>query len=428
MELCFRICFLTGKNEKKRLFFLGEKNKIILKSNRFEGEHMVELFAKIFLKDSKDIKDPVVRRGYGRISCIVGIVLNILLFAGKYIVGMLSRSVAIMADSFNNLSDAGSSVITLVGFQMAGKKADLEHPFGHGRVEYLSGLIVSAMILIMGVELLRTSAKKILHPEVVDTSSAAFLVLILAIFVKLYMAYYNRKIGKKIDSAAMRATAMDSFSDVVTTSVVLISMLITKFTGRNVDGVCGVLVALFILRTGYEAARDTLSPLLGQAPDPKFVNQIEQIVMSHGQIVGMHDLIVHDYGPGRCMISLHAEVPGDGGIYEMHDLIDSIERELKEKLNCDAVIHMDPINVNDEEVARMKQKVLAAIQQQNPRMSIHDFRMIQGPTHTNVVFDIVLPGDCKMSDKETKEWIADLMRWKFGNVYAIVNVDHDYTR
>lgn len=389
---------------------------------------MIELLAKLLLKDTSDSKDPAVRRGYGRISCIVGIVLNIILFAGKYMAGMLSRSVAVMADSFNNLSDAGSSVITLVGFQMAGKKADLEHPFGHGRVEYLSGLIVSAMILVMGVELLRTSVKKIIHQETVDTSLVAFVVLIAAICVKLYMASYNRKIGKKINSAAMKATAADSLSDVVATSVVFLSMLITKFTGRNVDGICGVLVALFILQTGYGAAKDTLSPLLGQAPRPELVEQIDQIVMSHGQIVGMHDLIVHDYGPGRCMISLHAEVPGDGGIYEMHDLIDSIERELKEKLDCDAVIHMDPINVNDVEIAGMRQKVSDIITAENDRMSIHDFRMIKGPTHTNVVFDIVLPGDCKMSDEEAKRWVSELMEKNFENVYAIVNVDHDYTR
>lgn len=389
---------------------------------------MIELLAKLLLKDTSDTRDPAVRRGYGRISCIVGIALNIILFVGKYVAGMLSRSVAVMADSFNNLSDAGSSVITLVGFQMAGKKADLEHPFGHGRVEYLSGLIVSAMILIMGVELFRTSVKKIIYPEAVDTSLVAFAVLIAAIGVKFYMAYYNKKIGKKIDSAAMKATAADSLSDVAATTVVLISMLITKFTGLNVDGICGVLVALFILRAGCGAVKDTLSPLLGQAPRPELVEQIKQIVMSHEQIVGMHDLIVHDYGPGRCMISLHAEVPGDGGIYELHDMIDSVERELKEKLDCDAVIHMDPINVNDAEVTNMKQKVSDLITGQNDRMSIHDFRMIKGPTHTNVVFDIVLPGDCRMSDEEAEHWVCDLIRKNFENVYAIVNVDHDFTR
>lgn len=387
---------------------------------------MVELLAKIFLKDTSDLKNAKVRQGYGRISCILGIVLNVILFAGKYLAGMLSKSVAIMADSFNNLSDAGSSLITLIGFQMAGKKADLEHPFGHGRVEYLSGLAVSSMILIMGVELFRTSVKKILHPEPVDTSLVSFVILIAAIAVKLYMASYNKKIGKKINSAAMKATAADSLSDAVATTVVLISMLITKFIGWNVDGICGLFVAVFILRAGYEAAKETLSPLLGKAPDAGFVEEIEQIVMSHGNVTGMHDLIVHDYGPGRCMISLHAEVPGDGDVFELHDMIDTIERELKEKLECDAVIHMDPIHVNDEEVGSMKRKVLEKIQEKDTRLSIHDFRMVKGPTHTNVIFDIVLPADCKMGEDEVKDWIAELMQKNFEDVYAIVTVDHAY--
>ena len=389
---------------------------------------MTEFLVRHFVKDYEAVEKSAVRTAYGVLASMVGIVCNVFLFLVKFIVGLLLHSVSVTADAFNNLSDAASSIISFIGVKMAGKPADKEHPFGHGRVEYLSGLIVSAMILVMGVELLRTSVKKIIHPETVDTSLVAFVVLIAAICVKLYMASYNRKIGKKINAAAMKATAADSLSDVVATSVVFLSMLITKFTGRNVDGICGVLVALFILQTGYGAAKDTLSPLLGQAPRPELVEQIDQIVMSHGQIVGMHDLIVHDYGPGRCMISLHAEVPGDGGIYEMHDLIDSIERELKEKLDCDAVIHMDPINVNDVEIAGMRQKVSDIITAENDRMSIHDFRMIKGPTHTNVVFDIVLPGDCKMSDEEAKRWVSELMEKNFENVYAIVNVDHDYTR
>ncbi|MDD6307290.1 MAG: cation diffusion facilitator family transporter [Clostridiales bacterium] len=387
---------------------------------------MVELLAKIFLKDTSDVKNAKVRQGYGRISCILGIVLNVILFAGKYLAGALSKSVAIMADSFNNLSDAGSSLITLLGFQMAGKKADLEHPFGHGRVEYLSGLAVSSMILIMGVELFRTSVQKILHPEPVDTSLISFVILIAAIVVKLYMSSYNKKIGEKINSAAMKATAADSLSDAVATTVVLISMFITKFTGWNVDGICGLFVAIFILRAGYEAAKETLSPLLGKAPEAEFVEEIEHIVMSHENVTGMHDLIVHDYGPGRCMISLHAEVPGDGDVFELHDMIDTIERELKEKLECEAVIHMDPIHVNDEEVEIMKRKVLEKIKEKDERLSIHDFRMVKGPTHTNVIFDIVLPADYKMGEEEVKKWIDELMQKNFENVYAVVTVDHAY--
>ena len=389
---------------------------------------MVELLAKFFLKDTSDVKSVKVRQGYGSICCIVGIMLNVLLFAGKYVAGLMSGSVAIMADSFNNLSDAGSSVITLIGFQMAGKRADLEHPFGHGRVEYLSGLAVAAMILIMGVELFRTSVGKIIHPEPVDTSPVAFIVLIMAILVKLYMASYNTKIGKKINSAAMKATAADSLSDSVATTVVLISMLILKFTGWNVDGICGLFVAIFIIRAGYEAARDTLSPLLGQAPSEEFVAQIEKIVMSYDMVCGMHDLIVHDYGPGRCMISLHAEVPGNENIYEIHDMIDTIEQQLHNELDCEAVIHMDPIDVNDESVKEMKKKVAELIKKKDERFSIHDFRMVKGPTHTNVIFDIVVPFDVKMSKDDVKKWIDQLMCENFDNVFAVVNVDNSYVK
>ena len=387
---------------------------------------MVELLAKFFLKDTSDVKSTRVRQGYGRICCSLGIVLNVLLFAGKYMAGLISGSVAIMADSFNNLSDAGSSVITLVGFQMAGKKADLEHPFGHGRVEYLSGLAVASMILIMGVELFRTSVGKIIHPETVDTSPVAFIVLIMAIIVKLYMASYNGRIAKKINSAAMKATAADSLSDTLATTVVLISMLILKFTGWNVDGICGLFVALFIIRAGYEAARDTLSPLLGQAPSEEFVAQIEEIVMSYDKVCGMHDLVVHDYGPGRCMISLHAEVPGDENIYEIHDMVDTIEQQLNHELDCEAVIHMDPIDVNDESVKEMKKKVTALIKEKDERFSIHDFRMVKGPTHTNVIFDIVVPFEVKMSENDVKKWIDQLMTENFDNVFAVVKVDNSY--
>lgn len=387
---------------------------------------MVELLAKLFLKDTSDVKNAKVRQGYARICCMVGIMLNVLLFAGKYVAGLISGSVAIMADSFNNLSDAGSSVITLIGFQMAGKKADTEHPFGHGRVEYISGLAVAAMILIMGVELFRTSIGKIIHPEAVDTSPVAFLVLIISIFVKLYMASYNTKIGKKINSAAMKATATDSLSDTLATTVVLLSMLIMKFTGWNVDGICGLFVAVFIIRAGFEAARDTLSPLLGQAPGEEFVEQIKKIVMSYDKVCGMHDLIVHDYGPGRCMISLHAEVSGDEDIYEIHDMIDTIEQQLQEELDCEAVIHMDPIDVNDKSVKEMREKVEALIKKKEEKLSIHDFRMVKGPTHTNVIFDLVIPLDVKMNETDAKKWVETLVRENFDHVFAVVKVEKSY--
>ena len=387
---------------------------------------MVTLLAKIFIQEKND--QAKIREEYGVLCGVVGILFNVLLFAGKFLAGTISHSIAITADAVNNLSDAGSSIVTLAGFKLAGTKPDPEHPFGHGRIEYISGLVVAAAILLMAYELIRDSVGKIIHPEETEFSGLIVVILVLSILVKLYMYFYNHTIGKKLDSAAMQATAIDSLSDTCATTAVLAATLIGHFTGLHIDGWCGVLVGVFILYAGISAAKETLNPLLGQPPAEDFVMQIDRIVMSHPEICGIHDLIVHDYGPGRCMISLHAEVPGDGGIYEMHDLIDSIERELKEKLDCDAVIHMDPINVNDAEVAGMKQKVSDIIAAENDRMSIHDFRMIKGPTHTNVVFDIVLPGDCKMSDEEAKRWVSDMMEKNFENVYAIVNVDHDYTR
>lgn len=392
-----------------------------------EVDIMIELLAKLFIKDVSDVNSSKVRQGYGRIGCIVGIVLNIILFAGKYIAGVISHSVAITADSFNNLSDAGSSVITLIGFQMAGKKADLEHPFGHGRVEYLSGLAVSAMIIIMGAELFRTSVEKILHPQAVDTSLVSFGILLAAIVVKLYMAFYNKKIGEKINSSAMKATAADSFSDAAATMVVFFSMLVTRFAGINVDGICGVIVSVFILRAGYGAAKDTLSPLLGQAPEPELVNAIREIVMSYEKVAGMHDLVVHDYGPGRCMLSLHVEIPGDENVYEMHDMIERIEGELKERLDCEAVIHMDPIDVNDAAVREMRAQVAEKIEEWDSRISIHDFRMVKGPAHTKIIFDVVLPQEFDRSEEEVRTWITEVIKENFENVSPVIKVERSYT-
>lgn len=303
---------------------------------------MITILSRLFIPNRENTSDPKVRRSYGMLSSILGICLNIILFLGKYIAGVQCGSIAIMSDAFNNLSDAGSSIITLIGFQFAGMKPDANHPFGHGRIEYISGFIVSMAIILMGFELGKSSIEKILHPEEIDTSLLSIFILLASIGIKLYMNFYNRRIGRKIDSAAMRATATDSLSDAIATSFVLLAILVMRFTGVNVDGWCGVAVACFILFAGYSAARETLSPLLGNPPDPELVQKIHQIVMSHPEIVGMHDLIVHDYGPGRIMVSLHGEVQGDGDIFALHDKIDLIERELSEKLGCEATIHMDP--------------------------------------------------------------------------------------
>ena len=311
---------------------------------------------------------------------IVGICLNVLLFAGKFLAGTLSGSIAITADAFNSLSDAGSSFVTLVGFQLAGQKPDSEHPFGHGRMEYVSGLAVSVLILLMGLELGKTSIEKILHPEPVDSSPLIFAILCASILVKLYMFLYNRRLGKKLASPAMEATAMDSLSDSVVTAAVLIATLVGRFTGLEIDGWCGVLVAAFILWSGINAVRDTLDPLLGTPPTHEFVQRIRDLVMAHSTILGIHDLIVHDYGPGRVMISLHAEVPANEDVLALHDEIDNVEKELREKLGCDAVIHMDPVVTDDGVTEETRRRVQTLIHCIDDAIDIHDFRMVAGPT------------------------------------------------
>ena len=308
---------------------------------------MITLLSKIFIKGSDDISSPAVRKAYGMLCSIVGILLNILLFAGKYIAGTIAGSIAVTADAFNNLSDAGSSVITLLGFRMASKKPDPDHPFGHGRIEYLSGLAVSMIIIVVGVQLGLESIDKIRTPEAVDASLLPMLILVASICVKGYMFLYNRRLGKKLSSPAMEATAMDSLSDSVATAAVLLATLVGRFTGLKIDGWCGVLVAAFILWSGINAVKDTLDPLLGTPPTHEFVQRIRDLVMAHGTILGIHDLIVHDYGPGRVMISLHAEVPANEDVLALHDEIDNVEKELREKLGCDAVIHMDPVVTDD---------------------------------------------------------------------------------
>lgn len=386
---------------------------------------MVGILAKIFIREKED--ESKIRQAYGMLCGIVGILLNILLFAGKFLAGTISNSIAITADAFNNLSDAASSVVTLLGFHFAGAKPDPDHPFGHGRIEYISGLGVAGLILIMAYELVRDSFKKILHPEQTEFSILIVAILLAAILVKLYMFFYNHSIGKKINSAAMKATAIDSLSDTAATTVVLIATLVAHFTGLQIDGYCGVAVGLFILYAGVNAAKDTLDPLLGQAPDPEEVEQIKEIVMAHEKICGIHDLIVHDYGPGRQMISLHAEVPAEDNILEIHDEIDLIEMELKEKLHCDATIHMDPVVTTDEHLKELKVRMTELVKEIDERISLHDFRMVAGPSHTNLIFDVVVPFKCKMEDKELLEEIQRRVQSEIGeNYFTVVQIDRYY--
>lgn len=387
---------------------------------------MITLLARLFIRDQDKVADAGVRRAYGMLCSLTGIGLNILLFLGKYLAGRLSGSIAMTADAFNNLSDAGSSVITLLGFRMAAKKPDPGHPFGHGRIEYLSGVAVSLIIIVVGVQLGLESIDKIISPEPVDAGLVPMLVLVASICVKGYMFAYNRGIGRKINSPGMSATALDSLSDCIATGVVLISMLLARFADVNIDGWGGAAVAIFIIFSGFKAAKETLSPLLGNPPDPQLVRDITDIVMSHPEVLNVHDLIVHDYGPGRLMISLHAEVPGDGDIYALHDAIDTAEYELQQKLGCSAVIHMDPVSPDGTKTAHMREELAEAAKAIDPRLTIHDFRIVDGPTHTNVIFDAVLPNDSSVTEDDAKAQLETIVHSLWQNSHPKVHIDRPF--
>ena len=387
---------------------------------------MTDFLVRHLVRDHKNVQDPAVRERYGVLSGGVGIFLNLLLSLGKFLAGVLTGSIAVTADAFNNLSDAGSSVVTLVGFKLAGQKADDGHPFGHGRIEYLAGLLVSLLILMVGVELGKSSIEKIIHPEDVTFSLVTVVILICSILVKLWMSLFNRKLGKRINSAAMQATATDSLSDVVATSAVLAGTLIGHFAQVSIDGWIGVVVAIFILRAGWEAVKDTLNPLLGTAPEPELVNAIQQLVLSHEQVVGMHDLVIHDYGPGRRMCSFHAEVPEDEDIMAAHDAIDHIEREIQEKFGIETTAHMDPIATGDSEVTRLRDQVRDLVKEIDEDMSIHDFRVTRGPLHTNLIFDVVVPHRCRLKDEEIQERITQAVRGVVPDCYVVLQLDRSY--
>ncbi len=387
---------------------------------------MITLLSKLFIKNHEQTEDPDVRRRYGVLCGILGIVLNILLFGIKILAGLFSASVAIVADAFNNLSDALSSLIMMVGFKMSGQKPDPEHPFGHGRIEYVTGMIVSMLIILMGAELLKTAVSHIINPQPVSFEPLTVVILIVSILTKLYMYFYNRKTGEKLSSMVMKATAMDSFSDSVATCAVLLSMMIGEFTGAMIDGWAALLVSLFILYTGISSAKDTISPLLGSAPDKDFVDKIEAFAKSYPEVIGIHDLIVHDYGPGRMMISFHAEVPANGDILTMHDVIDRIEQKLRDVLGCEAVIHMDPVVTDDETTNRVKAIVLLIVKGIDDSLTMHDFRMVEGPTHTNLIFDVVVPYDCSLSDDTVREKITEEVRKMDGNYFAVIQIDKPF--
>lgn len=386
---------------------------------------MITILEKIFIKN-KDDKSKY-KQSLGILCSSFGIFLNILLFIGKYLAGVLTASISITADAFNNLSDAGSSIISLIGFKFAGMKPDKKHPFGHGRIEYLSGLAISVIIIVVGIELGISSIHKITNPEPIDTSIAAIIILIVSILVKLYMFIYNRRIGKRINSTSMAATSMDSISDCIATAAVLVSTIISMYFGINVDGWCGIIVSLFILYSGIMSAKDIIAALIGKAPDKEFVDKIEQIVMSYKDIEGIHDLIIHDYGLERYIISLHAEVDGNKDIYELHDIIDTIEKDLDTQLGCESTIHMDPIDLNNPLYLPLREEVSEIAKNIHEEMTIHDFRMVPGNTHTNLIFDIVVPTGLKLTNDEIKEKIQSEIQKEHKNYLIVVHFDNPYT-
>lgn len=384
---------------------------------------MVRKIAMAFVpKDGTEVEK---RSIYGMVCGFVGIFFNIILFVGKLLAGIITSSISITADALNNLSDAGSSIVTLAGFKLAAQKPDSKHPYGHGRIEYLAGLAVAAVILIMGFELFRDSIGKVLRPQDTEFSYVVIFILLASILVKCYMAYYNYSIGKEIDSAAVRAAAMDSMSDCIATGAVLVTTVLNHLYGWQLDGYCGILVSLFIMYSGIQAARDSVDPLLGIEPDEEFLQQIEDISLSFDEnIVGIHDLMVHDYGPGRKIISLHAEVPADSNMIQIHDVIDNLEKKLSKDLGCMATIHMDPVAVNDPEVKELKHQVADLVKEVLEAITIHDFRVVKGDTHTNLIFDMVVPFSCKCTDREMADIVADKIKEKLGNnYYAVIDVD-----
>ena len=384
---------------------------------------MITLLSRIFLRGERS--EEQTRSAYGKLCGIVGIFLNLLLFAGKFFAGLLSGSIAVTADAFNNLSDAGSSVVSLVSFRISEQKPDAKHPYGHGRIEYIAGLIISAVIIIMAYELIKDSVGKIIHPEETEWSVVVLVILIASILVKSYMAFYNARLGKRYDTAALRATAIDSLSDCVATTVVLLCTVLSHIFGWKIDGYAGVLVGGFILLAGIRAAKEVINPLLGEPPEKEYVDSIEQLVLAFDPaILGVHDLMVHDYGPGRRVISLHAEVPAEGNILELHDIIDNLEHRLCTDLGCIATIHMDPVVTGDPRVDELRYAVTDILASIDERITMHDFRVVFGPSHTNLIFDIVLPFDYPTSEEDVVADIDSRVKSKLGPThFTVIQVD-----
>ena len=386
---------------------------------------MIEFLIRRFVPDWQQVQRTDVRERYGTLAAAVGILSNIFLCIIKGLIGLFSGSIAVTADAVNNLSDAGSSVITLLAFKIAGKPADEEHPYGHARMEYISGMAVSFIIILLGLELMGSSFEKILHPEEVGVSALTYLVLIVSIAVKLWQGMFNRNLGKRISSEALQATAADSLNDVFSTGAVLLSTLVYQFTAVPIDGWVGMLVAIFITVSGVKLIMETGSPLLGQAPDPQMVRELEEKITAYDGVIGIHDLQVHNYGPGRVFATVHAEVPANRDILVSHDIIDNIEREVGHEMNLNLVIHMDPVVTDDERLNQLHAQVQLIVAGIDSNLSMHDFRAVFGPTHTNLVFDVVVPPGFSLSDSELSRRIEQQVQ-TLGSYFCVITVDHNY--
>ena len=388
---------------------------------------MNNFLCRIFVKDYENTKDPQVRERYGKFAGVVGILSNVILCAAKILVGAISGSIAIIADGINNLADASSSIITLAGFKLSSLPEDKEHPYGHARIEYISGMIVSVLIVVVGIELIKSYADKIMHPSPLEFIWSIIVVLLLAIAIKIWQALFNINIGKRINSLTLTATGTDSRNDVIATTVVLISIIVGKLTGLQIDGYMGCLVALFIIWSGIGLVKETMSPLLGEAPDPELVNAISDMALSYDGVLGIHDLVVHNYGPGRIFASIHIEVDAEADMMESHDMIDNIEREMAKKLHIEITGHLDPVRTNDPVVKKMVQLTSEVAAQIDGVSNIHDLRIVTGPTHTNVIFDTVVASNCTLSLKEIHEAFQKAVKTEGDNYFVVINFDKPYT-
>lgn len=387
---------------------------------------MNEFLCKTFVKDHDNVTDAKVRRAYGKFAGIVGILSNVLLCAAKLIAGLIAGSIAIMADGINNLADASSSLITLVGFKLASRPEDEKHPYGHARYEYITGMIVSILIIVVGGELLKSSVDKILHPSPLEFSWTICGVLALAIVIKIWQARFNIFVGRKIDSLTLAATGADSRNDVIATSSVLISILAGHYFDLQIDGYMGLLVALFIIWSGISLVRETMNPLLGEAPDPKLIEQISHMALEPDGVLGIHDLVVHNYGPGKIFASIHIEVDADGDLMESHDMVDNIERHIAKALGIEITAHLDPIRVNDPLILRLNSIASEAASKMAGVSHVHDLRTVTGPTHTNVIFDIMVDPGCMLTSKEIHQTFAQAIKAEYPNFYVVINFDKPY--